>query len=75
MDDLYCVGNETNLAHCDHIGSAFQDCSHSEDVGVWCSGLSPCVFHGTGSLVGRVSTLQAAVPRSILAPSTFFMER
>ena len=30
---------------------------------------------GRGSLVGSMSTLQAAVPRSILAPSHSFVER
>lgn len=38
LDDLMCIGNETDLTSC---GNAFQsqpNCRHNEDVGVECEG-------------------------------------
>ena len=40
LDDLMCVGNETDLTSC---GNAFlnrPNCRHNEDVGVECQGMS-----------------------------------
>ncbi|KAL8599291.1 hypothetical protein ACOMHN_008006 [Nucella lapillus] len=36
LDDLRCTGNETSILLCPHSGLGSHDCSHSEDVGVFC---------------------------------------
>ena len=38
LDDLGCSGNELTLIQCYNRGLGSHDCSHSEDVGVRCSG-------------------------------------
>ena len=38
LDNVYCIGNETRLADCQHQGIASHDCSHYEDAGVVCPG-------------------------------------
>ncbi|XP_025103061.1 scavenger receptor cysteine-rich domain-containing group B protein-like [Pomacea canaliculata] len=37
FSDLWCVGNETSLAQCQHSGLYIHDCGHSEDIGVMCN--------------------------------------
>ncbi|XP_025100441.1 galectin-3-binding protein A-like [Pomacea canaliculata] len=37
---LRCVGNETSLAQCQHLGLYLHNCDHSEDVGVMCNIIS-----------------------------------
>ena len=36
IDDVSCIGNETNLLNCTH--STIHNCTHNEDAGVVCSG-------------------------------------
>ena len=36
MDEVNCVGNETRLAECNHLGWGQHNCDHSEDAGVIC---------------------------------------
>ncbi|XP_053383873.1 uncharacterized protein LOC123562463 [Mercenaria mercenaria] len=36
MDDVKCIGNETDIITCPHFGPRDQDCGHGEDVGVIC---------------------------------------
>lgn len=38
LDDIKCLGNESNLLECSRIGSNIQEhnCKHSEDAGVVC---------------------------------------
>ena len=38
LDDVACVGTETNLKDCSHRGWNISNCDHSEDAGVVCSG-------------------------------------
>lgn len=38
MDDVTCFGNEPSLAKCGHAGYGNSDCSHSQDVTLFCSG-------------------------------------
>ena len=37
MDDVQCVGTETNIGQCFHVWAGFHNCEHDEDAGVWCS--------------------------------------
>ena len=36
IDDVSCIGNETNLLNCTHLTT--HNCAHSKDAGVVCSG-------------------------------------
>ncbi|XP_068740263.1 scavenger receptor cysteine-rich type 1 protein M160-like isoform X1 [Montipora capricornis] len=38
MDEVKCVGNETSLIACPHMGWGRENCDHSEDAGVICQG-------------------------------------
>ena len=38
LDEVQCLGTETNIAFCTHGGYNVNDCHHGEDAGVVCSG-------------------------------------
>ena len=38
LDNVICMGNESQLTDCQHQGIATHDCSHIKDAGVVCSG-------------------------------------
>ena len=38
LDELQCVGNETSIEQCPHLGFGIHNCFHSDDVGVKCIG-------------------------------------
>ena len=38
LDELQCIGNETSVEQCSHLGFAIHNCFHSDDVGVKCVG-------------------------------------
>ena len=38
LDDVRCIGNETNLSFCSHRGWGRHSCSHRENAGVICQG-------------------------------------
>ena len=37
LDDISCVGTESDLTQCGHSGHGNHNCGHSEDAGVVCS--------------------------------------
>ena len=37
-DDVRCTGSETNILNCNMTAVGDNDCDHSEDIGVFCSG-------------------------------------
>uniref|UniRef100_A0A671VSL3 SRCR domain-containing protein n=1 Tax=Sparus aurata TaxID=8175 RepID=A0A671VSL3_SPAAU len=41
LDDVECTGQESALSHCDHNRFGENNCGHSEDAGVICSGKRP----------------------------------
>ncbi|XP_025112203.1 deleted in malignant brain tumors 1 protein-like [Pomacea canaliculata] len=43
MDDVDCVGNETNLDACKHRQLGTNNCDHSEDVAVACGPMIPTI--------------------------------
>ncbi len=48
MDDLSCTGSEGRLTECTFAGFGNNDCSHSEDVGLFCEGAaSGCAADGS----------------------------
>ena len=36
LDNLACLGNETNLSECQHNGWGSHNCDHTKDAGVIC---------------------------------------
>ena len=36
LDDVQCVGNETSISHCSHLGLGVHNCRHYQDAGVVC---------------------------------------
>jgi hypothetical protein len=37
LDNVACIGNETKLSQCTHVGWGNDNCAHVEDAGVECS--------------------------------------
>lgn len=47
LDDVECVGNESNIGHCKHKGFQNADCNHKEDAGVSCLHYAQTNFSNT----------------------------
>ncbi|XP_064384964.1 uncharacterized protein LOC135333878 isoform X2 [Halichondria panicea] len=65
LDDVGCIGTETNLFDCPNIGIGIHNCAHSEDAGVVCSGLCTTgdirLVGGSNSMEGRVEVCNNGV--------------
>ena len=45
LDDVQCVGNETSISHCSHLGLGVHNCRHYQDAGVVCRPAGNVVIH------------------------------
>ncbi|XP_022092066.1 deleted in malignant brain tumors 1 protein-like isoform X2 [Acanthaster planci] len=59
MDEVDCKGTEDNLSDCAY--HAMEDCQHSEDAGVSCSGMQPAYKFGQVRLVDGSSEYEGYV--------------
>ncbi|KAB1271013.1 putative DMBT1-like protein [Camelus dromedarius] len=64
LDNLQCAGVERYLGQCAHSGWSEHNCSHHEDAGVICSGLSTAsqdhVTGGSNSCGGVISSISGS---------------
>jgi len=51
LDDVECVGDETNIGYCIHAPWGINNCAHTEDVAISCSSLGQCIVAALGSLL------------------------
>ncbi|KAG9262767.1 deleted in malignant brain tumors 1 protein-like, partial [Astyanax mexicanus] len=57
LDDVVCAGSERSLTKCSHRGLGVNNCAHSKDAGVVCSGKVSFLIrlvNGSGRCDGRV---------------------
>lgn len=45
LDDVKCVGPETNILQCNMTNIGDNDCDHDEDIGVFCTGIMFYLIH------------------------------
>lgn len=45
LDDVDCLGTETDIEHCKHRGWGLHNCQHQEDVSVRCSPITGVTFY------------------------------
>ena len=45
LDDVQCVGNETSISHCNHLGLGAHNCHHRKDAGVVCRPVGNVAIH------------------------------
>ncbi|XP_057634707.1 deleted in malignant brain tumors 1 protein-like [Chionomys nivalis] len=58
LDDVRCLGTESNLGYCRHLGLSVHNCDHHEDAGAICSGqLMIRLVDGKNPCEGRVEVL------------------
>ena len=58
LDDVSCRGSETRLTSCSNRGIGVHDCTHTEDVAIYCQSSNPatigvgkcCIMHGLCTL-------------------------
>lgn len=44
LDEVNCTGFESKLTDCLHAGWSEEDCTHPEDVGLYCYNIYPGLF-------------------------------
>ena len=58
LDDVECIGTETNIGECDYLSVGENNCGHEKDAGVVCLETPPTqpirLVGGTSSSEGRV---------------------
>ncbi|XP_066024208.1 deleted in malignant brain tumors 1 protein isoform X2 [Pocillopora verrucosa] len=54
LDDVQCVGNETSISHCNHLGLGAHNCHHRKDAGVVCRPVVRLVSSTNSLSSGRV---------------------
>ncbi|MEQ2311946.1 hypothetical protein AMECASPLE_025889, partial [Ameca splendens] len=77
LDDVACTGNERYFSECMRNGSVRQDCAHSEDLGVICSGLiKPTITINPQSdiTLGQNVSITCSIPDGQLG-GTFILNR
>ena len=45
LDDVQCVGNETSISQCNHLGLGVHNCGHYKDAGVVCRPAGNVMIH------------------------------
>ena len=45
LDDVQCVGNETSISQCSHLGLGVHNCRHYENAGVVCRPAGNVAIH------------------------------
>lgn len=68
MDDVSCVGNESDIVRCPHFGPLDQNCGHDEDVAVVCQAADAgiqVVLEGGTEKRGRVVLISEGVKGTI----------
>ena len=45
LDDVQCVGNETSISHCNHLGLGAHNCHHRKDAAVVCRPVGNVAIH------------------------------
>ncbi|XP_046863502.1 deleted in malignant brain tumors 1 protein-like, partial [Xenia sp. Carnegie-2017] len=53
LDDVQCVGNESNISSCSHREWGLHNCRHYKDAGVQCSVFNSVRLRGPESSIGR----------------------
>ena len=63
LDEVECIGTETNIGECDYLSVGESNCGHDEDAGVVCVEREPVypvrLIGGSSSSEGRVELFHA----------------
>ncbi|XP_062615393.1 uncharacterized protein LOC134277123 [Saccostrea cucullata] len=75
LDDVDCLGSETDIGQCKHRGWKVHNCQHLEDVSIRCSPKEDpsTIFSTTLTTNPRESTLQSTTPPATTTTTTPIM--